>query len=110
MSTIEGVSMPHIMEIMGKTRVVVKDGEVVEVGEVELEWCPLIEKLSGVQKITSEEVKKNVESKIRDYGMFTTKRQLLGHDTFVAFRAAIVTRCFSNAPTAVIAVASLQIL
>lgn len=80
--------MPHIMEIMGKTRVVVKDGEVVEVGEVELEWCPLIEKLSGVQKITSEEVKKNVESKIRDYGMFTAKRQLLGRDTFVAFGAS----------------------
>lgn len=88
MSTIEGVSMPHIMEIMGKTRVVVKDGEVIEVGESELEWCPLIDKLSGVQKITSEEVKKNVDSKIRDYGMFTAKRQLLGQDTFVAFGAS----------------------
>lgn len=86
--TIEGVSMSHIMEIMGKTRVVVKDGEVIEVGESELEWCPLIDKLSGVQKITSEEVKKNVESKIRDYGMFTAKRQLSGHDTFVAFGAS----------------------
>jgi putative methanogenesis marker protein 8 len=85
---IEGIIMPHIMEIMGKTRVVVKDGEVIEVGETELEWCPLIEKLSGVQKITSEEVKKNVESKIKDYGMFTAKRQLLGHDTFVAFGAS----------------------
>jgi putative methanogenesis marker protein 8 len=85
---IEGVSMPHIMEIMGKTRVVVKDGEVIEVGETELEWCPLIEKLNGVQKITSEEVKKNVEAKIKDYGMFTAKRQLLGHDTFVAFGAS----------------------
>jgi len=82
--------MPHIMEIMGKTRVVVKDGEVVEVGEVELEWCPLIEKLSGVQKITSEEVKRSVESKIRDYGMFTAKRKLLGQDTFVAFGASEV--------------------
>lgn len=80
--------MSHIMEIMGKTRVVVKDGKVIEVGESELEWCPLIDKLSGVQKITPEEVKKNVESKIRDYGMFTVKRQLLGHDTFVAFGAS----------------------
>jgi putative methanogenesis marker protein 8 len=86
--TIGGVSMSHIMEIMGKTRVVVKDGEVIEVGEPELEWCPLIAKLSGVQQITSEEVKKNVEFKIRDYGMFTAKRQLLGHDTFVAFGAS----------------------
>lgn len=80
--------MSHIMEIMGKTRVVVKDGEVIEVGESELKWCPLIDKLSGVQKITSEEVKKNVESKIKDYGMFTAKRHLLGHDTFVAFGAS----------------------
>lgn len=76
------------MEIMGKTKVVVKDGEVIEVGESELEWCPLIDKLSGVKKITSEEVKKDIESKIRDYGMFTAKRQLLGQDTFVAFGAS----------------------
>ena len=85
---IEGASMSHIIEIMGKTRVVVKDGEVVEVGEPELDWCPLIAKLSGVQNITSKEVKNNVESKIRDYGMFTARRQLLGHDTFVAFGAS----------------------
>jgi putative methanogenesis marker protein 8 len=76
------------MEIMGKTRVVVKDGEVIEVGDSEIEWCPLIAKLSGVQKITSEEVKKNVESKISNFGMFTAKRQLLEHDTFVAFGAS----------------------
>src|SRR5271157_1557280 len=80
--------MSHIMEIMGKTRVVVKDGEVIEVGGSEIEWCPLIAKLSGVQKITSEEVKKNVESKISNLGMFTAKRQLLEHDTFVAFGAS----------------------
>ncbi len=80
--------MPHIMEIMGKTRVIVKDGEVIDVGEPELEWCPLIEKLSGVQKITSEEVKKNVEFKIKEYGMFTARRHLLGSDTFVAFGAS----------------------
>lgn len=85
---IEGIIMPHIIEIMGKTKVVVKNGEVIEVGESELEWCPLIDKLSGIQKITSEEVKKNVESKIKDYGMFTAKRHLLGRDTFVAFGAS----------------------
>ena len=73
---------------MGKTRVVVKDGEVIEVGDSEIEWCPLIAKLKGVQKITSEEVKKNVESKISNFGMFTAKRQLLEHDTFVAFGAS----------------------
>ena len=74
--------------MMGKTRVVVKDGKIIEVGEPEIEWCPLIAKLSGIQKITSEEVERNVEYKIREYGMFTAKRQLLGHDTYVAFGAS----------------------
>ena len=53
--------MPHIMELLGKTRVVIKDGKVVEVEEPEVEWCPLFEKLREVQDITSEEVKKNME-------------------------------------------------
>ena len=80
--------MSHIMEIMGKTRVIIKDGEVIEVGDSEIEWCPLIAKLNGIQKITSEEVKKNVESKISKLGMFTAKRQLLEQDTFVTFGAS----------------------
>lgn len=80
--------MSHIIEVMGKTKVVIKDGEVIEVGEPEIEWCPLIAKLNEVQKITSEEVKKNVESKINNIGMFTAKRQLLENDTFVAFGAS----------------------
>ena len=86
--TIKGANMSHIVEMMGKTRVVVKDGKIIEVGEPEIEWCPLIAKLSGIQKITSEEVERNVEYKIREYGMFTAKRQLLGHDTYVAFGAS----------------------
>jgi hypothetical protein len=50
--------MPQVMEMVGKTRVVVKDGKVVEVGEPEVKWCPLFAKLRGVQDITPEEVKK----------------------------------------------------
>jgi len=76
------------MELVGKTRVVVKDGKVVEVGEPEVEWCPLFAKLRGVHNITSEEVKKNMEFRISDLGMFTARRQLLGLDTYVAFGAS----------------------
>jgi hypothetical protein len=32
--------MPQIMEMVGKARVIVKDGKVVDVGEPEVEWCP----------------------------------------------------------------------
>ncbi len=82
--------MPHIMELFGKARVVVKDGKVVEVGEPQIEWCPLFDKLRGVRKITSEEVRKNIEFRISDFGLFTDKRQLLELDTYVAFGASEV--------------------
>jgi putative methanogenesis marker protein 8 len=57
-------------------------------GEPEIEWCPLISKMDGVQKIISDEVKKNMESKISDFGMFTARRKLIGNNTFVAFGAS----------------------
>ena len=80
--------MPHVMELLGKARVVVKDGRVVEVGEPEIDWCPLFAKLRGVQNITREDVKKSIESRIRDVGMFTPGRKLLELDTYVAFGAS----------------------
>ncbi len=80
--------MPHIMELLGKTRVVIKDGKVVEVGTPDVEWCPLFAKLRGIQDIISEEVKKNMESRISDLGMFTDRRKLLELDTYVAFGAS----------------------
>lgn len=82
--------MPHIMELLGKTRVVVKDGKVVEVGIPQVEWCPLFAKLREVNNITQEEVKKNIESRIRNFGMFTPRRKLLELDTHVAFGASEV--------------------
>ncbi|MDD4331987.1 MAG: DUF2099 family protein [Methanosarcinaceae archaeon] len=81
--------MPHIMELLGKTRVVVKDGQVVEVGEPEVKWCPLFSKVRGIEKISSEEVRKNMEFRIKDFGMFTANRQL-ELETFVGFGATEV--------------------
>lgn len=80
--------MPHIIELIGKTRVVIKDEKVIEVGEPEVKWCPLFSKLRGIDDITSEEVKKNVEFRIRELGMFTPRRRLLDNDTYVAFGAS----------------------
>jgi len=81
--------VPHIMELLGKTRVVVKDGQVVEVGEPEVKWCPLFSKVRGIEKISSEEVRKNMEFRIKDFGMFTANRQL-ELETFVGFGASEV--------------------
>ncbi len=81
--------MVHVMEILGMARVVVKDGQVIEVGEPQLDWCPLFEKARGIKQINFEEVKKNMEFRIRDFGLFTAQRKL-EMDVFVGFGASEV--------------------
>lgn len=78
--------MPHVMELFGKTRVVVKDGKVVEVGEPIAKWCPVFTKL-GFSNITAQEAKRNMEYRIRELGMFTPKRRF-DHGVFVSFGAS----------------------
>lgn len=79
--------MPHVMELFGKTRVVVKDGKVVEVGELVADWCPVFSKVAQVSKLTAEEAKKNMEYRIRELGMFTPKRRF-DYGVFVNFGAS----------------------
>jgi len=67
--------MPHIMEILGRTKVVIKDGKVVEVGEPKVKWCPLWNKVTGVENITQEAARQNIEQRIREFGMFTPDRR-----------------------------------
>ncbi|MBU4492068.1 MAG: DUF2099 family protein [Euryarchaeota archaeon] len=79
--------MPHVMELFGKTRIVVKDGKVVEVGEPIADWCPVFSKVAGVSRLTAEEAKKNMEYRIRELGMFTPKRRF-DYGVFVNFGAS----------------------
>ncbi|MBW6470173.1 MAG: DUF2099 family protein [Methanosarcinaceae archaeon] len=77
----------HIMELQGKTRVVIENGKVVEVGEPMTEYCPIFDKVRGVKKFTPETVKENIEFRIRDFGIFTEDRQL-EMEIFVGFGAS----------------------
>lgn len=79
--------MPHIMEMFGKARIVVKDGKVVEVGEPIADWCPVFSKVADVSKLTREEAKRNMEYRIKELGMFTPKRRF-DHGIFVNFGAS----------------------
>ncbi len=74
----------HIIEAMGKTRIVVRDGRVVEVGEPEINYCPLFDKYRGIKEITSKSVKENIEFRIEDFGMCTANRVLRMKD-FLSF-------------------------
>ncbi len=67
--------MPHIMEILGRTKVVIKDGKVVEVSEPQVKWCPLWNKVTGVENITKMAARQNIEQRIKEFGMFTPDRR-----------------------------------
>lgn len=77
------------MELLGRTRVRVKDGRVVETGEPMIRWCPLFDKVRGIKEITSDAAAANMEFRMREHGMFTPERKLeMG--VFVGFGASEV--------------------
>jgi putative methanogenesis marker protein 8 len=77
------------MELLGKTKVVVKDERVVETGEPLIKWCPLFDKVRGIKEITPEAAAANMEFRMKEHGMFTPKRKL-EMDVFVGFGASEV--------------------
>ena len=82
-------TMPHIMEMLGTSRVTVADGKVVDVGKSRIRWCPLFDKIHGIKEITEDAVRANMEFRIAELGMFTKARNL-DVDVFVNFGASEV--------------------
>lgn len=76
----------HVLELLGRTRVVIERGEVVEVGEPIVRYCPLWEKL-GIKTIDRNIVRERVKFQMRDFGLCSANRKLdLG--VFVDFGAS----------------------
>ncbi len=74
----------HVIEAMGRTRVVVEDGRVTDVGSPIIEYCPLFKKYRKVDRLTPEAVRQNVEFRLKDFGMCTPRRELRMRD-FLTF-------------------------
>ncbi|WP_048190541.1 methanogenesis marker 8 protein [Methanobacterium sp. SMA-27] len=74
----------HVIEALGKTRVRVKDGKVVEVGEPKIDYCPIFDKYRGIKQFTPENIKENIEFRIKDFGMCTEDRTIRMKD-FLSF-------------------------
>jgi len=70
-----------------KTRVVVENGKVVEVGEPRTEYCPIFDKVRGIKKFTSKTAKDNIEFRMKDFGIFTEDRAI-EMEIFVGFGAS----------------------
>lgn len=83
----------HVIEAIGRSRIVVRDGKVVEVGEPVISDCPLAKRFAcPVEKFSKEAIKKNIENRIEAFGMCTPKRSLTSDDDFVGFGASELTR------------------
>ncbi|HSV42051.1 MAG TPA: methanogenesis marker 8 protein [Methanomassiliicoccales archaeon] len=74
----------HVIEALGKARVVIEDGKVVEVGEPLVTYCPLFFKHRGITEFTPDIIRKNIEFRIKDFGMCTPERKLRMRD-FLSF-------------------------
>jgi len=65
----------HVVEIAGKTRVVIKNGKVEEVGEPLIKSCPLWKEFFGLDEFTREFVGNRVQKVMIDKrGLFTERR------------------------------------
>lgn len=75
------------MEMLGRTKVKVKDENVKEVGEPMIKYCPLFDKVRGIKEVTSEAAADNMLFRIEKHGMFSPRRKLeMG--IFVGFGAS----------------------
>jgi putative methanogenesis marker protein 8 len=84
----------HVLEAIGRARIVVRNGKVVEVGPPLLNTCPLARRFARpVEKMEPEAIRENMEERIRGYGMCTPARALLSDQDFVLFGASELIAC-----------------
>lgn len=79
----------HIIEAMGRSRIVIRNGRVVEVGPALIRECPLARRFAHpVPDMNPESIKANIEARISSFGMCTPGREVLGSKEFVGFGAS----------------------
>ena len=64
----------HVIETLGKVRVVIENGEITEVGESDMKYCPMFHAMHKVDELNEEFIRKNINFRIKDFGMCTSER------------------------------------
>ena len=64
----------HVIETLGKVKVVIEDGEITSVGSSEMKYCPMFHAMHGVEELNEEFIRKNINFRIEDFGMCTPNR------------------------------------
>ncbi len=79
----------HIIEAIGKTRVVIRNGRVISVGDPLIRECPLARRFARpVHTISPDEVAENIRFRISSFGMCTADREVTMESEFVGFGAS----------------------
>jgi putative methanogenesis marker protein 8 len=79
----------HIIEAIGRSRIVIRNGRVVEVGEALIADCPLAKRFAyPIPAITKDAIRANIEHRIKAFGMCTADREVLDSREFVGFGAS----------------------
>lgn len=79
----------HIIEAVGRCRMVIRNGVVEEVGEPLITECPLAKRFAvPVETITRESARANIAGRIRGFGMCREDREVLARADFVGFGAS----------------------
>jgi putative methanogenesis marker protein 8 len=81
----------HIIEALGKARIVIRKGKVVEVGEPLLSYCPIFDKFRGIKKLDKKSIGENIQFRIDDFGMCTKDRKLRMRD-YLSFGVSEIIR------------------
>ena len=64
----------HVIETLGKVKVVIENGEITEVGSSEMKYCPMFHAMHKVDELNEEFIRKNINFRIKDFGMCTPQR------------------------------------
>ncbi|MCQ8893234.1 MAG: DUF2099 family protein [Methanolinea sp.] len=79
----------HVIEAIGRARVVIRDGKVVSVGEPCIKECPLAKRFGKpVMEICPDAIRENMEFRIRSFGMCTPGRVIESREDYVGFGAS----------------------
>jgi len=79
----------HIIEAIGRSRIVIRNGVVIEVGDAQIRDCPLAKRFGlPVPEIRKDLIKANIEHRIKTFGMCTARREVIDNREFVGFGAS----------------------
>jgi len=79
----------HVIEAVGRSRIIIKDGKVTGVSVSQLRQCPLAKKFAlPVDDITPDAVQANIEHRMASWGMCQPHRKISGSVDFVGFGAS----------------------